>query len=115
MLVLIKPDFLYDRNLNKYKEFGTDENQTILTLPIVSIVIAILMSLIGNALKSTDLIINKNNTNTNEINYKFIPVPVYYNQQQPPMMQIPFNQSISANNQFGGMTITPEMLMNNIK
>lgn len=91
MLVFLKPSFLYDVERQQYKEFGTGENQTIYTLPVVAIVTAIIFAVIAMSFKIKSA---QNNQSSNqiggkEINYKFIPVPVYY---QQPMVQVPFSQ-----------------------
>jgi len=134
MVVFIKPSFLYDNERQQYKEFGTGNNQTIFTLPTIAIILAIIIAMIAMIfkIKSAE---NKNNTDLN-INYKFIPVPVYY---QQPMVQVPFNQmtqqlsnqlqqmqniipqqispitqAINVNQNGGKYMITPEMLLNQI-
>ena len=41
IIILIRPHFLYDRKNNKFKSFGTKRNETIFSLPIISILLAI--------------------------------------------------------------------------
>ena len=132
MLFFSKPAFLYDSEKQQYKEFGTGENQTMFTLPFIAIILAVLTALFITLLR----IKSTKNENAN-ITYKFIPVPVYY---QQPMIQLPFNQinqtlanqlehSINKSqipvqsitpiqqpvNQMGGQfTLTPEMLLSGI-
>lgn len=91
MLIFLKPSFLYDNEKQQYKEFGTSENQTLFTLPSVAIILAITIAIIAMSFKIKSIIgKNKNNQhNDTQINYKFIPVPVYY---QQPMVQVPFSQ-----------------------
>ncbi len=87
MLVFLKPTFLYDNEKQQYKEFGTGDNQTIFTLPMIAIILAIIIAIIAMSFKIKSL---KPKTNDeSNVNYKFIPVPVYY---QQPMVQVPFNQ-----------------------
>jgi hypothetical protein len=86
MLVYVKPPFLYDNEKQQYKEFGSGENQTLFTLPVVAIFLAIVVSIVAMSFKSKNII---NKSSVPEINYKFIPVPVYY---QQPMVQVPFSQ-----------------------
>ena len=44
LIVLSKPDFIYDHEQNKYKEFGIDsENKTLLTLPVVGILLSLII------------------------------------------------------------------------
>lgn len=95
MLVFLKPTFLYDNEKQQYKEFGTGENQTIFTLPAVAIVLAIIIAIIAMSFKIKS-IISSNKNNSDGANYKFIPVPVYY---QQPMVQVPFNQMNPAMSQ----------------
>lgn len=49
-LVLIKPEFLYSKKLNRFKQFGADEDQTLLSLPLVSVFMAIIVSFIINVI-----------------------------------------------------------------
>jgi hypothetical protein len=86
MLVFVKPTFLYDNDKQQYKEFGSNENQTLFTLPVIAIFLAIVISVVAISFKSKT---NKSSVPIPEINYKFIPVPVYY---QQPMVQVPFSQ-----------------------
>jgi len=86
MLVFVKPTFLYDNDKQQYKEFGSNENQTLFTLPVIAIFLAIVISVVAMSFKSKT---NKSSVPIPEINYKFIPVPVYY---QQPMVQVPFSQ-----------------------
>lgn len=88
MLVFLKPTFLYDGEKQQYKEFGTGENQTVFTLPTISIIFAVMFAFIAMLFKIKSIKNNNNNSDINA-NYKFIPVPVYY---QQPMVQVPFNQ-----------------------
>ena len=41
MLIIIKPNIVYDNINKKIKTFGTNENETILSLPIVGILLCI--------------------------------------------------------------------------
>lgn len=94
-LVFIKPDFIYDNKKSKYKEYGTTGNKTIFTLPIISVLLALLIAVIvaTTSKKETSAIVQQNpnivqqNPNNN-IQY----VPVYYHQ--------PIQQPIQQLNQF---------------
>ena len=46
LLVFTKPNFIYDHAKSKYKEYGTAENKTIFTLPIISVLLAIFIAII---------------------------------------------------------------------
>ena len=43
LLVLVKPDVIYDHKLNKYKEFGFEDNKTVLSLYVISIILALII------------------------------------------------------------------------
>ena len=43
ILILIKPKFLYSKKNKKYKKFGYKKNQTLYTLPILSVIIAVII------------------------------------------------------------------------
>ena len=42
-IIILKPDFLYDKKHYRFRSFGTTKNKTLLSLPIFSILIAVLM------------------------------------------------------------------------
>jgi hypothetical protein len=44
--VVLKPHFIYDHNKKQYKEFGNSNNKTLVSLPVIAIVIAIIMGII---------------------------------------------------------------------
>lgn len=46
LLILIKPQFIYDYKTGRLKTFGNNYNQTYYTLPILSIGIAIIISIL---------------------------------------------------------------------
>lgn len=46
LIVIIKPEFMYDKKRRKFKQFGTGRRQTILTLPMISIILAIIIYII---------------------------------------------------------------------
>ena len=46
LLIYLKPPFLYDKKQKQFKSFGLDKNSTILSLPILSIILAILIYII---------------------------------------------------------------------
>lgn len=77
-MVISKPNFLYDHKNNKYREFGNDDpNKTILTLPVIAILLSIIIVILFS-LKSKE---------NNQI--KYIPiqyVPVNPTQMMPNQM-----------------------------
>jgi|688.fasta_scaffold165858_3 hypothetical protein len=48
MLLIIssKPKILYDTKRKKFKQFGTGKNETVFTLPIIAILVAVLLYII---------------------------------------------------------------------
>ena len=46
LLVLIKPNFIYDHKTNKFKSFGCGENKTLISFPVVCIGVGIVLYLI---------------------------------------------------------------------
>ncbi len=79
-LVMIKPQFLYDHNKKQYKELGSIEGRTMLSLPVLSVVVAIIIGLIFcNIGQNTEC----NNMNTEKIiRYEYVKVPYYYQVQK---------------------------------
>lgn len=77
-LVMIKPQFLYDHNKKQYKGLGSIEGKTMLSLPVLSVVIAIIIGLIFcNIGQNTEC----NNTEK-IIRYEYVKVPYYYQVQK---------------------------------
>ena len=71
-LVILKPDFIYNHNKKIYKEFGTTDGKTLLSLPAISIGMAILLVLLFSILK-IDNIESKTKT---KYKYKYVPIPM---------------------------------------
>jgi len=47
LVLLIKPNFMYCKKLNKFKDFGvSSKNKTLLTFPVFTIIVAILLYMI---------------------------------------------------------------------
>jgi hypothetical protein len=42
-IITIKPPFVYDRGSNKFKNFGTNDNETLLPITVISITSCILI------------------------------------------------------------------------
>jgi len=55
ILILIKPDFLYDHNNKQYKKFGRNKNsnETFFTLPVISIISALIIFLFVRLISKT--------------------------------------------------------------
>jgi hypothetical protein len=53
-LFVSKPNFIYDHERQKFKDFGFGESKSIISLPIVAIVLAIIIYIIFFQLCSTD-------------------------------------------------------------
>ena len=66
LLVLIKPNFIYDHENNKYKSFGLTKDKSIISLPILSILIAFCLTIFYVQI-------------TKKQKVKYIHVPVYMN------------------------------------
>jgi NADH:ubiquinone oxidoreductase subunit 6 (subunit J) len=47
ILIVIKPTFLYDKKKRKFKQFGYGKHKTILTLPILSIFVSIIVFIVS--------------------------------------------------------------------
>ena len=82
LLILIRPDFIFDKKNNKFKSFGIKKNHTIFALPVLSILIAFGTYIIF-------YIINKsrNKIQTMQSHNNIIQQPIreyiYYPQQYP--------------------------------
>ncbi len=74
IIVILKPDFVYDHKNKQYREFGFTQEKTVFTMPIIAILLAIIMTIIFRLLKSTD---KKKKTK-----YKYIPIPISQLQQE---------------------------------
>jgi len=66
ILIFIKPEFMYSKKNKKYKKLGYKKNQTLFTMPILSILIAIIIYIFV-------LLIHKLNSNKE----KYISCPQY--------------------------------------
>lgn len=42
-IIVIKPSFMYDKRNSKFKSFGIDENETLLSIPIIGLTTSILI------------------------------------------------------------------------
>lgn len=83
IFIITKPEFMYSKKYKRYKKFGIKKNQTIFTLPLISILLATIIYIIILTLYKLN---NSNNTNKENINYiPFIPqyIPQYIQQNVP--------------------------------
>lgn len=76
VLVFTKPSFVYDYNKAKYREFGTDNDKTIFTLPIISIFFAIFIAIFFGIFLTKK---EKTTEVTKNENIRYIPIPYYPN------------------------------------
>lgn len=78
LLVIIKPDFIYDHNNNQYREFGNDPPKTLFTLPVIAILLSIIIVIIF----SFSYIGSKQEMKQVE-QIRYIPVPYFQPNVQP--------------------------------
>jgi hypothetical protein len=55
-VIIFKPDFIYDKKHNKFKSFGVNKNKTLLSLPIFSILIAVLIYIFFSWIEKINII-----------------------------------------------------------
>lgn len=46
IIIVLKPQWMYDDKQQKFRSFGTDENETLITMPIVGLTSCIIIYLI---------------------------------------------------------------------
>ena len=71
ILIIIKPEFMYSKRNKKYKKIGLKKNQTLFTLPVLSILIPIIIYVFI-------LLIHRLNSNKEKINYMQFPQYIPY-------------------------------------
>ncbi len=82
LLIIFKPSFIYDRKLKKFRQFGTSKGNTIFTLPVLSILLAVLLYLMFLSINKMTNTTTKKEDNNNIFNNQL------FNQQL-------FNQQLS--------------------
>lgn len=86
--VVLKPHFIYDHNKKQYKEFGSTNDKTLLSLPVLAIVLAIIMGIIFCNIKG-----NPEHVHTQIQMPSHVPTPIsYYPVYAQPFMH-PVGQS----------------------
>jgi hypothetical protein len=109
ILIITKPNFIYDHDKSKFREFGYTKDKTIFTIGVLSVffavLIVILFSLIGNSNNEEEMItIPKQqyiNMMNNIYNQQLIPqiiqqqMPQIIQHQIPQIIQQPIPQIIS--------------------
>ena len=70
LLILTKPEFIYDNEQKKYRQFGRENGKTIFTLPIIAIFTAVIIAILFNNTK------NKEKPKKSKKMYKYIYIPV---------------------------------------
>lgn len=118
-LVLSKPTFIYDYDKSKYKEFGTTDDKTIFTLPVIAICVAILIAVCFSAISSKP---DKKDTSQNvHPTIQYIPIPYYpQNYQMIPLTTMSMSSVSSPTvtpNQTGTLNQIPQVfspVQNNI-
>jgi hypothetical protein len=96
LFVITKPQIIYDYNRNEYKGFGNGEGKTFFTLPVLSIIIAVFISIIFCSLGN----VNNDDKNKNDRQIKYIPVPMNY---------YPMVQNMSNTHPFMTSSTLPDM------
>ena len=43
IIVVIKPKFLYDKEKQKFKSFGTDKDETVFAMPVMSVISCVII------------------------------------------------------------------------
>jgi hypothetical protein len=61
LLIYFKPNFVYDKKQKQFKSFGLDKNSTILSLPILSIFLAIIIYFVFSLIHKYNYIHNEYN------------------------------------------------------
>jgi len=74
LLVMTKPNFMYDNNKKQYREFGRTKDKTIFTLPVVAILLAVLLVVLFNRYGYN----NKSTKSKKKSKIKYIPIPMNY-------------------------------------
>jgi len=93
LLVYLKPDFIYDKKTKKFRQFGTDKGNTIFSLPVLSILLAVVLYLLFlsiNKLTNT----NQENSNNNNLNNQLLNQQLL-NQQITQQINQQLNQQLS--------------------
>ena len=55
-VIIFKPDFIYDNKHHRFRSFGTTKNKTLLSLPIFSILIAVLIYIFFSWIEKINII-----------------------------------------------------------
>ena len=62
IIIYNKPNFIYDKKRKKFKEFGIEHNKSILPLPLLSIIIAVITYIIFFHIEQNAKIISSYNS-----------------------------------------------------
>jgi hypothetical protein len=90
LLVYFKPNFIYDNQTKKFRQFGTNKGNTIFSLPVLSIFLAVLLYII---FLSIDKLNNTNKINKSNNNFSIqLPIQSYPIQTIPQIQTIPIIQ-----------------------
>jgi hypothetical protein len=87
IIILIKPDFIYDHNKSKFKEFGSSKDKSFLSLGTTAVLLAILTAILFMVFGNSN---DDEKTEKETPKVQYIPVPVY--QQPPPQYVQPMPQ-----------------------
>ncbi len=99
LLVFFKPNFIYDNNTKKFRQFGTNKGNTIFSLPVLSIFLAVILYIIFLSIDKLNNNSNKNKSNNNfSIQLPIQPIQSYPIHSIPQIQTIPYIQPIPQMN-----------------
>ncbi len=95
LLVYFKPNFIYDNQIKKFRQFGTNKGNTIFSLPVLSIFLAVLLYIVFlsiDKLNNTNKINKANNNFSIQLPIQSLPIQSYPIQTIPQIQSIPIIQ-----------------------
>lgn len=82
LLYILKPDIIYDRNTNKFRQFGTTDGKTLLPIYVIAILLAIILYIFFQ------YVTNSHKPNYTEHKSTYTDHPTYYDMQNQHIQQI---------------------------
>jgi hypothetical protein len=106
LLVFFKPNFIYDNDTKKFRQFGTNKGNTIFSLPVLSIFLAVILYII---FLSIDKLNNNSNKNKSNNNFSIqLPIQPIQPIQSYPIHTIPQIQTIPYIQPIPQMNFNPQ-------